>query len=331
MNSRAVFPFLLVALFASSTRGQSLFDLEDAAPREDLPEIYPLTPENGPILVKVASFDDKNGQKWANALAQELRSKKINSYTFRFRVKSAGPENVPSKEELDKFEEKYKVRPRVPAYLSTPPPENWVVLAGDFDSFQSRDAAKLLEKIRGLKPKSVDFEVIAARYWIGDQEVKRPLSAAMLVRNPLLGTASGKLPPDMAKLLLSLNAEEPHTVYNLSSPYTLAIMQFRGTSVMDEKKADKIFGAETFKKGETGLKKAAQNAILLTEQLRRMGVEAYVFHGEFASLVCAEGFSGPSDPRLPAAFKRYSELKVGDLCFDPQAIQLIPTPRRPEI
>jgi hypothetical protein len=136
-----------------------------------------------------------------------------------------------------------------------------------------------------------------------------------------------RISDDKAKLLLAMNDDQEHSVYQVSEPYTLSVIQLRGIDVFEEKKD--IFEGKFFKGNkETPLQKAATNAILLTQRLRDMGYPAYVFHGEFASLVCVGGFQGYQDPRLQEAMHRLSKVALGEVQLKPE---LIPTPRRPRL
>ncbi|MFO0946165.1 MAG: hypothetical protein U1D30_09505 [Planctomycetota bacterium] len=329
---------------------------------DGVPNLYPLTSNNGPIMVKVASFKGDEAHANANALAEELRkSKGVETYTFRFQVQGL---NNPTKEEQQAFEERYKVKMRLAA-LNNPPPENWVVLAGNFESFESRDAQSMLKKLQKYKPKSIKDDAWQITYFDGNSEKKleKPLVSAMLVPNPLgRSQRPAAIRPETAKLLCSLNDDEPYSIYKLAAPYTICMFEFRGASTLNDEQANRIFEGKKFKAGETGLQKAAHNAILVTEQLRKMNVEAYVFHGEFASLVCVGGFQGQDDPELQPALERYSKMQVGDLQpakekysdtpidavdateerkmrqkfgeykkVDLPPVRVIPTPRRPRI
>lgn len=291
-----------------STNGVAWGNEEDG-----LPNLYPLATNHGPVMVKVASFTGDDAHANANALAQELRkSMGVDAYTFRFQVQGL---NNPTKEEQKAFEERFKVKMRL-ASLNNPPPENWVVLAGNFESFENREAQNLLKKLRKYKPKSVKDDAWQITFFEGNNEkkVEKPLVSAMLVPNPLSrNQRPASIRPETAKLLCSLNDDEPYSIYKLAAPYTICMFEFRGASTLNDEQAHRIFEGKKFKSGETGLQKAAHNAILVTEQLRKMGVEAYVFHGEFASLVCVGGFRGQNDPELQPALERYSKMQVGDL------------------
>lgn len=331
----------LLAMNASAW-GQSFELAEQGLTRQqgDKTPIHPVTRENGPIMVKVASFvgsyknpDGKlfaDGLTLANALVRELREDHgIDAYTFRFQIET-GFRKI-DEAQKDAFEERYGVRPRI-FKLRTPPQENWVVLAGNFDSFEDRGAAKLLKEIQKIRPKCVSGEAKALRLSGLKGKLSTPFKTAMLVRNPV--RPRGELNSDAAKereklfaMILELNEGQKYSLYELNAPATLMVLQYRGISVVQEKAVKEIFGKRGLKSGKSFLSEAAKRAIFATEELRRRGHEAYVFHGKFASIVCIGGYNGPQDPRIEADVKRLAQVKLpGDVQLSPK---VIPVPRRP--
>jgi hypothetical protein len=337
---------LLVALIflprvANAQRGGSLFDfdpekVDQPAPKQPAPQRYPLDADHGPVMVRVASFVGAEAAAAADALAHELRrSHKIEAYTYRHQL-SVTP--ALSKEEIEAFQEKFGVKPRV-MKVRTPPPENWVVLAGSFDSFDGRAAQSLLQKIRKLNPQSIDNSIqptsmpsevqIENRLFRRKSATPSPLAGAMLVANPLL--PPGKVPTISSahrRMLLELNDDEPYSVYRNPSPFTILVVRFYGASgVLDEKaKKDHKEFSLLAKKTSPRLEKAAANAVVITDLLRKMGFDAYVFHGKYGSIVCVGGYESPNDPRLRDDLRKLATTKVGPFSLQPE---LIPTPKRP--
>lgn len=324
---RQVFlPLALVIVLAGPTLGQGPSEGELQPPNGVVTQLYPLTEQQGPIMVNAASFVGDDGAALANALAKELREKhRIEAYTYSLKRK---PLPQMSEQERQAFAEKYKVRP--PVYkLQHEPPENWVVLAGSFPSFESREADRLLRRIRKIDPASVPAALRTSMQFRRDGENPGlPLESAMLVRSPLRPEAPHREPsPQLLRMLRELNDDE-FSIYKLNSPYTIRVAQFTGYSVLVDPKRKKpsesLFGG--LKKEKSGLERAAQNAVVLTDRLRQLGYEAYVFHGKHASLVCVGGYDSPTDSRLKTDIEKLAKTKVGEFALAPSPLR---TPKRP--
>lgn len=312
---------LVLVAIAVPARCQGL--VEDAADNQpiDAAPLYPLEKTNGPWMIKVTTFVGPRGINYANKVAKELRDRqKIDAYVYRFQVQEV--EKKYDKEFLDAFEKQYNVRPRVPTYANKPP-ENWVVLAGNFPSSENNAAIKLRDKIRKLKVQSISEDVFqSTAFQRADKTFRSPFGSACLVPNPLAPKEQKQtIDKQVAKMLIALNDDQPMSIYANPAPFTLMVQQFRGVSGLESKKVD-------FAKVGSLLPKATEDATILAEHLRKLGIEAYLFHGQAASLVCVGGYSGQQDPRLAADFQKLSQMRMGNLKLEPQ---LIITPRRPEI
>lgn len=311
-------------------------------------QLYPLTAEPGPVMIKVASFIGSyknpngevfaNGLEIANALAKELREEHgIEAYTCSFQA-GGGGERTPEQQEafekqLELFEEKFKVAPRV-FKLRTPPPVNWVVLAGSFKSYEDKHAQRMLDKVRQINPRCISGDLRKQlRFGRSEGDVPNPLKTAMLVVSPhpnapKLVTSAEEEQNRLFHMLLELNDGERYSVYQLNAPGTIQVAQYRGIAVVDEKKAKSLFANNKVKEDKAILQLSAQKAIVLTETLRKQGYEAYVFHGKFASIVTVGGYTGYDDPRLRADIEKLSQVTIAGLQLQPK---FIPTPRRPPI
>jgi hypothetical protein len=277
-------------------------------------------------MVNAASFVGDDAAALANALAKELREKhRIEAYTFSIKLK---PLPQMSDQDRQAFVEKFKVNP--PVYkLQHEPAENWVVLAGNFPSFESREADRLLRRVRKIDPASVPAETRTAMQFRRDGDnLGLPLESAMLVRSPLRPEAPNREPsPQLLQMLRDLNDDE-FSIYKLNSPYTILVAQFTGYTVLVDSKWKKQNESllSGFKKQKSGLERAAQNALVLTDRLRQLGYEAYVFHGKHASLVCVGGYDSPFDSRLKSDMEKLGKTKVGEFALAPSPLR---TPKRP--
>lgn len=319
MHSKYALMCLLIA--GSVANAQSIFD-EAFAKGEAPKSQFALSAAQGPYMVKIASFTGPDSEKYAANLANELREKhKIEAFVHRYRAISKLEE-----EEKDlfvkRFYEKYKIKPRLPKMV-TPPPDNWVVLAGDFKSIEDSKARTALENVRRINPQTLPAELVKRLMAEGVLRPERGFTSAMLVRNPVLPPdragvmvdAQGRVKPTIdrkaATLLQKLNDQEQYSVYKNSMPYTIKVAEFRGASVFDESKAEKVFGSLKGRKNvdshKSALQKGAENAIILCDAMRKEGYEAYVFHGEYASIVTVGGYRNPKDPRILADIAAINE------------------------
>jgi hypothetical protein len=313
---------------------------------------FPLTHQQGPILIKVASFIGQEHLPYAVALAKELRERhQLASYIFRYQHKMEGSM---SDAEAAEFEKQFKVKPRRFVPL-TEPPINFVVLAGDYPSIEDPVAQKSLTRLRKLDIDSVpeniweQYRMSAIEEAKGKAKKNQPLASAMLVPNPhpQAPKFQKSITPEVAKMIFDLNTNTPYSVYENPHPYTLAVAQFTGTSVFGDNDKDKGLAAKVFGGAESPLTKAAQQAISLADALRKLGWPAYVFHGQYGSLVCVGGFpelGDMKDPRMKdlryrvvfmdqhpqvMEFRRkLSDIKLADMTLSPNA-EIMLTPRPP--
>jgi hypothetical protein len=207
--------------------------------------------------------------------------------------------------------------------------ENWAVLCGGFDAQDSPGIERLQKKLSKIEPKSVPESVWREmRFVRKDGSVKKPFASPTLARNPSYPPIDpNAIDVKTAKMLIELNADDPYSAFNIKAPYTIVVKQFRGYSTI-EKEPKKTLGKIDWSSKESKLQTAGQNAIILTDYLRRLGVEAYVFHGTFASIVCVGGYQELNEPRMLADIKRMRELRLGELTLEPESSL---TPRRPTL
>ncbi|QDU64047.1 hypothetical protein Pan216_49350 [Planctomycetes bacterium Pan216] len=321
------FAGLLLAICSSQALAQSFFD-PAVAKVVDLPKEFELAEDDGPVLVKVSSFAGDSARRSAINLTRYLREElEVDAYAFRYK---ANPTGRPSDEEIKKFkrqfEKRFDIKPRL-GTLNTPPQENWVVLAGNFEEFNDRTAKRILKKIRKLDLEDLPKGVVMTRFITDRSQIDHPFKTAHLVRNPLAKNDQGEgIEKGKARMLLAMNQGEM-SAYQIPDPFTISVRQFRGISVVGDERADEVFRkGPLLSSKRTGLQIAGENATNLTQLLRNMGYDAYVFHGEYASIVCIGGYSHPNDPRLKGDLNKFVNLRVGELPLLPK---VIPTPRQP--
>lgn len=323
MRIRAVNVAVLAALTLSGTvRAQDF--AEPRQPRAAAPA-FPLTPQQGPWMIQVASFVGDQNLHLANSLASELRTKhRLEAYVFEFQPKSDLTQLTP--EFVKEFKSKFKVAPRAPRY-QTPPARQWVVLVGNYKSHDDFRLQRSLNYLKRINPNSFSAEVREELRWAKPDANGHKMNGVRAVVNPVAPKSSFQNDPENQRLLAmyrELNDHEKWSIYQLAAPATLNVYTFHGTSTLEQNKKDQVAA----KNKQSSLEMAAQSALILTEELRKMGYEAYVFHGKFASCVSMGGYAGPNDPKLQQDFPKLLKMKVGQLQLEPK---LMPTPRRPEL
>jgi hypothetical protein len=191
------------------------------------------------------------------------------------------------------------------------------VLVGNFASLDDDRAAETLQKIKTIEPESLrtgparSSQVFAGlRQAMNAKKNKGPMGTAFVVTNPLLPPEyfNG---PGLDKLVLEMNQDVPHSLLECPGKYSVRVARFTGTSVIDQRKVRETLRGGSIKHS---LQQAAENAHLLTEELRRRGHEAYEFHDQDESIVCVGSIDrltipGPNGQPLPnPQVQRYLEM-----------------------
>ena len=269
-------------------------------PNSSTPPAYPLTKEKGPWLVVVKSFQGPQAIELANQLARELRQDhRITTYTFTKRPEQAdGPQQAGLE------------RGRVRQY------ESVAVLAGDFKD--EKEATKVRDKIRKIRPKCITREMTSKYLW----EVG-PLSTAFLVPNPLAPKPQAEKPKADSGLL-KFNTGR-YNIFTCPGELSLKVYEFRGAVAFTDEQHKKL--EENIKKGESLLNAGGEYAERIADQLRRQGVEAYTYHGHYSSVVCVGHFADPQDPQIEQLAKQLAGMKVAGFELSPSPVA-VPVPKK---
>ena len=145
----------------------------------------------------------------------------------------------------------------------------------------------------------------------GEHVYVNPFERAFVCRNPSIPqerVAQANDGMDM-KTLQRLNNGEPYTLLNCKKPLTLAIKQFQTFTTIQTKDEPNVlqkFGFMTRGEGE-GVDQAAHDGHNLVEYLRKSGLDAYVLHTKFSSVVTVGGYDSLQDPNLLAMQRTLSE------------------------
>lgn len=258
---------------------------------------YELTEQNGPWMILAASFAGDNAEQQARQLVLELRQQRMAAYTHRKRydfsqsVQGLG---------LNRYGEPKKMRYQTPAAF-----DEIAVLVGDYPSINDPGLEKTLQVIKYSQPKSLAADGGSTRRFAAFREqirnygkreqdrVKGPMGSAFVTRNPLL-PKEYFVPTGVDKLVQQMNREVDHSLLDCPGKYTVRVATFRGNVIIDQKKIQEI---EQSGRMSSKLAEAGEKAHLLTEALRKRGVEAYEFHDRHESIVTIGSFNSLGTPR----------------------------------
>lgn len=296
--------WLLVAIVASQASNCALAQLwkqfapvarVDADPGGD----FGLTQENGPWLVMAATFSGNGAEEQARELALEFRQR-YNLPAYHHEMSFDFSEQSPGRG-LDQYGAPVRRR-----YQREDVREH-AVLVGDFPSIDDPEAQQLLQRIKKMRPAALDPErhkktaqtmaqvrrlEDAVMEKLGKKRERGPMAQAFLVRNPLL-PREYFVPQGVDPFVAKMNKGVEHSLLDCPGRYTVQVATFRGNTVLQtsaQSDDSSGFGWPRKKEARTPLVEAAENAHLLTAELRDHGWEAYEFHDRTESLVTIGSF-----------------------------------------
>ena len=301
--------FLSVGFSITPAHGQIWRQLVPTSnARDTAQDDYALTQQSGPWLIVAASFSGEGAQQQAQELATELRGRyRFDAYlhemNFDFSREAPG-------RGLDQYgapvRRRYQRGDRV-SELS--------VLVGDFTSIDDPDAQKMLERIKSLQPDALNVDVNktsqsmaqvrrfedALLEKLGRPRKRGPMSQAFFTRNPLL-PREYFVPHGVDTFVAKMNEGVEHSLLDCPGRFTVQVATFRGKTILQtsaqQEQSDTSFWGRKKKIERNPLVDAAENAHLLTEELRAHGFDAYEFHDRTESIVTIGSFSHAGQ-RLP--------------------------------
>jgi hypothetical protein len=262
---------------------------------------FALAQDDGPWLIVAASFSGEGAQEQAQALAQELRSRyRLRAYLHEMNFKFG--DEAPGRG-LDEYGAPVRRRFRRGDQVN-----ELAVLVGDFPSIDDPDAQKTLERIKSIQPDALNVEASqtaqsmaqvrrfqdALLEKVGKPRKRGPMAQAFLTRNPLL-PREYFVPKGVDPFVAKMNDGVEHSLLDCSGKYSIKVATFRGktilqTSAKEDQSAKSFWGRRKIE-DDNPLVEAAQNAHLLTEELRAHGWEAYEFHDRTESIVAIGSFA----------------------------------------
>ena len=349
--SRRIPLMILAALFAVTIFGELSFGqlrlpFRSKQPRVQAPvdngNSLELTERCGPWLIMCASFSGDAGQRKAENLAHELRRKHgMKAYVYQHAfdhteklINSAIPTwSIDENSNSEHHVVQTKMKPATESHF-----QEYAVLVGDFPTVEDARGQRMLKQIKSLSSDSIDASLTGAeesglsaeriRNWRQQPETsleavaesKTVLGAAFLMTNP-------KLPEEyfqretVDKLVLKMNKGVKHSLLKNQGVYTVRVASFQGESSFDSRTIEaKKREFNLMKKNKQSLREsklveAAKKAHILTNEFRKLGVDAYEFHDRYESYVCIGSFdwiarddengNRTQNPEVVALIKKY--------------------------
>jgi hypothetical protein len=269
---------------------------------------YSLAQENGPWLIVAASFSGDGAEKQASDLARELRERfRLQAYLHEMSFKFG--DEAPGRG-LDAYGAPVRRR-----YQRGDQVREHAVLVGDFASIDDPNAQQTLGRIKTLHPDALNVDasksaqsMIQVRRFedalmekLGKPRKRGPMAQAFFTRNPLL-PREYFVPKGIDPFVAKMNEGVEHSLLDCAGQYTVQVATFRGKTILqtsgEADSADKPFWSIGKKDDRNPLVEAAENAHLLTHELRAHGFEAYEFHDRTESFVTIGSFAQAAQ-RLP--------------------------------
>lgn len=305
---------LLVLTHGPSKCEAQRFPFGSKAAKSDTPvnENFELTENAGPWLIMCASFAGEDGDTQARVLAEELsRKHRLKCYvhrrTFDFTQTYTGLDY--DKEQVVDANGQITVQRRKMKAAHGTKFDEIAVLVGDFPSIEDGRAQQALEQIKHLQPEALgelqsgETSSQRMRVWReatkmmngnGELKNKGPMRMAFMIPNPLLPEeffAAQKVDTFM----LGVNRKAEHSLLDCPGTYSVRVASFRGyvTFDLNQIKAWESKQKNPLKSGnalDSQIMEAGERAHLMTEELRKLGVEAYEFHDRHESYVCVGSY-----------------------------------------
>jgi hypothetical protein len=271
-----------------------------AESQSGLGQKHGLTQNNGPWLIVVASFSGEGAQEQAQDLTNELRSRfRMAAYIHEMNFKQG--DDAPGRG-LDEYGAPVRRR-----FQRGDKVRELAVLVGDFPSIDDPNAQKMLEHIKTLQPNALNVDADrsaqsmvkvrrledAVLAKLGKDRKRGPMGQAFFTRNPLL-PREYFVPKGVDAFVAKMNAGVEHSLLDCPGKYTIRVATFRGKTILQasakEDQATKSFWNRRKADDNNPLVEAAENAHLLTKELRAHGWEAYEFPDRTESYVTIGSF-----------------------------------------
>ncbi len=291
---RLLFGLCGVVLLAISGIGLAR-DVE-ADPNKD----YQITPDIGPWMICVHAYTGPQAPQLAHDFVLELRrSYQLPAYVFN----RGAEEHRKQQEEIDRVKQ---MCPEGRVRIVRIEEQCAVLIGGYKDMDSARHALEGIKKLKMPDPERVRMDALT----IFNPDKKmfeaafgNPFQHGFVARNPTAPKEQPKDQNDDFPFLQKLNAGESYSLLKCGKPWTLAVASFEGATYVQSKgNSGSFFDFGKWFSRENGerLNAAAMNAHNLAEAFRdkKFGLEAYVLHTRYRSVVSIGRFDGPNDPKM---------------------------------
>ena len=269
---------------------------------------YSLSKQHGPWMIMVATFSAslktdsdaemrqqlENADKAAHDLVLELRRKGIPAYIH---VQKGKLEEVDARDRYGNPSNRYVASQR----------NRISVIAGNYPAIDDKVAQQTLKYIKKLEPASLVNGVYKST-----EGRKGPLSRAFLTLNPLLSSEEiAQKVRERDPLLLQLNSKGDFNLTENPGKYTLVVASFYGKSQThilapgSTMEPLKFMEFDNKLKTRASLDEAGMESWGLVTAMRQQGIEAYVYHERFRSIVTVGSFSSPTEARVKELAQRF--------------------------
>ncbi len=228
---------------------------------------------------------EQQAAKAADELVYQLRKSGVPAYVYK---------QEDQIEELDLFDKNGRPRKR----KITARNGDIAVLAGNYENADDKVAQQTLKFIKKFRPK------LTVEWQGAQKDIELVLTNAFMSRNPLMS------PEELAKkntdpLLLKLNSNVEHSLLENRGKYTLTVAAFNGQTMIKPAKFDAFDRSLTKKNPTISLDNAARESWELMTTMRKQGIEAYVYHERFRSIVTVGSFKSDKDPRIAQLIENF--------------------------
>ncbi|MBI1348298.1 hypothetical protein GC163_18645 [bacterium] len=265
---------------------------------------YRLSERHGPWMIMVASFRDVpkdrreeglSADEAAAELVYELRQKGIPAYTH---AQNAVVERIETVDRLGRDDDRIYAAQR----------DMISVVAGNYPSIDDPVAQKTLLWIKRYEPEFMRDESAGGIYRQSTTR-KGPLSGAFMTINPQVkpeDVIRRKSDPDIVRM----NNSTRFPLMSNKGEYTLQVATFTGRHVTPLAGSrfqgkEELFDRELENPSGYGLNRAGEDAEHLVAELRAQGVEAYVHHDRYESIVTIGSFASKNDSNIVRLAREY--------------------------
>ena len=298
---------------------------------------YTLKETNGPWLIMAATFTGEGAEDQARRLTLELRQQ-FNLASFLHQMAFNYSDDAAGQGTGGQGNGGYGA-PQRKRYRREGDMQ-FAVLVGEFPRIDDPEAQEMLDRIKQLRPKALHVEdggktaqalvqmrafqdVMMAK--MGVERNRGPMGQAFLARNPLL-KREYFVPKGVDDFVAKMNSGVKYSLLDCPGNYSVRVATFRGRSVLQTSATDDgpVGGkSRRNKSNDDALVEAAENAHLLTEELRAHNWEAYEFHDRTESIVTIGSFDEVAkkmpDGRLVATPAVHRILETFGAAYDTPA------------